>query len=73
MPSRTPSRRKLAAPDSAQSQERAVQIRSSFGWNPIVDRTIEVYESALPVWKPRRAHRGAADVKQALSNSEVRQ
>jgi glycosyltransferase involved in cell wall biosynthesis len=57
---------KLAAPDSALSKERAVQIRNSFGWSPIVDRTIAVYESALPVWQPRSAHRGAADVKKRL-------
>jgi hypothetical protein len=44
---------KLAAPDSVRNMERAVLIRNSFGWSPIVDRTIEVYESALPVWQPR--------------------
>jgi glycosyltransferase involved in cell wall biosynthesis len=59
-------RRKLAATDSAQSEERAVRIRSSFGWNPIVDRTIDVYVSALPVWKLRRKHRSAADTKRPL-------
>jgi glycosyltransferase involved in cell wall biosynthesis len=59
-------RRKVAAPDSARSRERAAQIKNSFGWSPIVDRTIEVYESALPVWQPRRAHRGVADVKKRL-------
>jgi glycosyltransferase involved in cell wall biosynthesis len=58
--------RKLATPDSAQSKERADQIRTAFGWNPIVDRTIEVYASALPFWKPRSAHRGATDVKKRL-------
>jgi glycosyltransferase involved in cell wall biosynthesis len=58
---------KLVAPDSAQSrEERAARIRSSFGWSPIVDRTIEVYESALPVWKPRSGLRGAASVKKHL-------
>jgi len=57
---------KLAAPDRARSKERAAQIRNSFGWSPIVDRTIEVYESALPVWEPRRAHRGVTDVKKRL-------
>jgi glycosyltransferase involved in cell wall biosynthesis len=57
---------KLAAPDLAWSKERAVQIRNSFGWNPIVDRTMEVYESALPVWIPRSAPRRAADVKKRL-------
>jgi glycosyltransferase involved in cell wall biosynthesis len=52
----------LAAPDLARCQERIAQIRSFFGWNPIVDRTLEVYESALPIWKPRSARRGKTDV-----------
>jgi glycosyltransferase involved in cell wall biosynthesis len=59
-------RRKLTTPDTAQSQERAAQIRNSLGWNPIVDRTVEVYASALQAWKPRTAHRGAADAKRPL-------
>ena len=59
-------KRKVADPDSVRSQERAAQVRNSFGWSPIVDRTIEIYESALPVWQPRRAHRSGADVKNRL-------
>jgi len=59
-------KRKLAAPDITRSRERAVQIQNSFGWSPIVERTIEIYESALPVWKPRTAYRGGVDVKKRL-------
>jgi glycosyltransferase involved in cell wall biosynthesis len=57
-------KRKLAAPDRARCRERALQIRDSFGWSPIVDRTLEVYESALPpaIWRPQRARHGAAGV-----------
>jgi glycosyltransferase involved in cell wall biosynthesis len=57
-------RMKLAAPDNARSrEERAMGIMNSFGWSPIVDRTIEVYESALVAWKSGDAQRGGADLK----------
>ncbi|GCC48031.1 hypothetical protein chiPu_0032471, partial [Chiloscyllium punctatum] len=55
-------RLKLAAPDSAPERgERAARALDCFGWDPIVDRTIEVYESALAAWKPGHANRGAAE------------
>jgi len=57
---------KLASPDSAR-QERAEQVRQAFGWSPIVDHTIAVYESALlPVWRMGRAYHGAAALKRHL-------
>jgi len=60
-------RLKLDAPDSARSrQERAAWIIESFGWSPIVDRTIEVYENALVAWKPGNAQRGGTDLKNHL-------
>lgn len=60
-------RLKLAAPDSALERgERAAHALDCFGWNPIVDRTIEVYETAVAASKPGRAHRGGADLKNHL-------
>jgi len=60
-------RLKLASPDSTRSrEERADRIINSFGWSPIVDRTIEVYKSALVAWKPGNAHRGGADLENHL-------
>ncbi len=52
-------KQKLAAPDRARSNALAAQIKDSFGWGPIVDRTIKVYENALPVWRPRGVQGGA--------------
>ncbi|AUC94469.1 glycosyl transferase [Bradyrhizobium sp. SK17] len=46
--------------------ERAARALDCFGWDPIVDRTIEVYESALAARKPGRAHRGGTDLKNHL-------
>ena len=48
---------KLATPDTAHCQARAIRIKDSYGWSPIVDRTITIYEDALAVWKPRSARR----------------
>lgn len=60
-------RSKLAAPGRAGSrEERAAQVMNSFGWNPIVDRTIEVYEGALVARRAGNAHRGGADLKNHL-------
>ena len=57
---------KLAAPDHARGREQAARVLNSFGWSPIVDRTIEVYESALLVWQTGGARRGTADLKKHL-------
>ncbi|MCA6124950.1 glycosyltransferase family 4 protein [Bradyrhizobium sp. WSM 1704] len=60
-------RMKLATPDSAADREaRAARVMASFGWSPIVDRTIEVYESALVAWKAGGAHRGGTGLKKHL-------
>ena len=59
-------KRKVAAPDRARAKDLAAQIKNYFGWNPIVDRTIEVYENALPVWQPRSVHQGLASVSKRL-------
>jgi len=40
-------RSKLAAPNPAEGAERAVRVLDSFGWGAIVERTTDVYESAL--------------------------
>jgi len=48
-------RAKLAVPDPAQKAQRAASVLASFGWGAIVDRTMEVYESALRGWKPTGA------------------
>jgi glycosyltransferase involved in cell wall biosynthesis len=53
-------RRKLSLPDSPQSKQQAAKIRASYGWNPIVSRTLDIYMSALPAWKLRRALRSGA-------------
>ncbi|RYE34332.1 MAG: glycosyltransferase [Hyphomicrobiales bacterium] len=50
-------RSKLAAPDPAASAVRATQVLASFGWGTIVDRTMDVYESALLGWRPAGARR----------------
>jgi len=47
-------RAKLAAPAPAESAVRAAQVLDSFGWGAIVDRTMDVYESALRGWRPAR-------------------
>jgi glycosyltransferase involved in cell wall biosynthesis len=57
---------KLAAPDHARSRQQADRVFSCFGWDPIVDRTIEVYESALVAWQPGSTRRGGARVKKHL-------
>ncbi len=51
---------------AAERGERAARALDCFGWDPIVDRTIEVYESALAAWKPGHANRGAAELKNHL-------
>uniref|UniRef100_A0A9E7ZN90 Glycosyltransferase family 4 protein n=1 Tax=Bosea sp. NBC_00436 TaxID=2969620 RepID=A0A9E7ZN90_9HYPH len=43
---------KLAAPAPAESAAHAAQVLDSFGWGAIVDRTMDVYESALLGWRP---------------------
>ncbi len=48
-------RAKLTAPDPAQKAQRAAGVLAAFGWRAIVDRTMEVYESALRGWKPGSA------------------
>ncbi len=53
-------RAKLAASNPAESAARAAKILDSFGWGAIVDRTMEVYESALRGWRPDGARRGGA-------------
>lgn len=53
-------RLKLAAPNPAESAERAARVLDSFGWGAIVDRTMDVYESALLGWKPGRVPRRGA-------------
>ena len=40
-------RGKLASPNPAEGVERAARVLDSFGWGAIVDRTMDVYESAL--------------------------
>ncbi|WP_199091268.1 glycosyltransferase, partial [Bosea sp. ASV33] len=57
-------RAKLAAPAPAESAARAAQILGSFGWDAIVDRTMDVYESALLGWRPGRVpQRGTGPAK----------
>jgi glycosyltransferase involved in cell wall biosynthesis len=55
-------RLKLAAPIHAESAERAARVLDSFGWGAIVDRTMEVYESALLGWKADGPRHGRAGV-----------
>lgn len=45
-------RARLAVPDPAQKAQRAARVIAAFGWGAIVDRTMEVYESALRGLKP---------------------
>lgn len=60
-------RLKLVTPDSAPERAaRAARALDCFGWDPIVDHTIEVYESALAARQPGHARRGAADLKNHL-------
>jgi glycosyltransferase involved in cell wall biosynthesis len=59
-------KQKLATPDTAHCQARAIRIKDSYGWNPIVDRTISTYEDALAVWKPRSARRRGSGVAKPL-------
>lgn len=60
-------RLRLAASDSALDRaERVSRTLNSFGWNPIVDRTIEVYDSALVAWKPGKARHGGAGLNNHL-------
>jgi len=53
-------RLKLAAPNLAESAERAERVLDSFGWSAIVDRTTDVYESALLGSRPSGARHGGA-------------
>ena len=53
-------RSKLTKPDAVEGAERAAQILDSFGWGAIVDRTTDVYESALHGWRPDGARPGGA-------------
>ena len=51
---------KLAAPNPAEGAERAARVLDSFGWGAIVDRTTDVYESALLGWRAAKARHGGA-------------
>ncbi|MEI5664940.1 glycosyltransferase family 4 protein [Bosea sp. CCNWLW174] len=51
---------KLAAPNPAEGAQRAARVLDSFGWGAIVDRTTEVYESALLGWRAGKARHGRA-------------
>lgn len=51
-------RLKLAAPNPAESAERAARVLDSFGWGVIVDRTMDVYESAILGWARESLRRG---------------
>lgn len=51
---------KLAAPNPAEGAERAARVLDSFGWGAIVDRTTDVYESALLGWGVGKARHGGA-------------
>lgn len=53
-------RLKLAAPNHAESAERAARVLDSFGWGAIVERTMDVYENALLGWRQGRARHGSA-------------
>lgn len=55
-------RAKLAAPNPADSVERAARVLNSFGWGAIVERTMDVYESALLGWRAGRERRGGAGI-----------
>jgi glycosyltransferase involved in cell wall biosynthesis len=59
-------KQKLAKPDTAHCKARAIQIKDSYGWSPIVDRTISIYEDAIAVWKPRSARRRGTGVAKRL-------
>jgi len=57
-------RAKLATPAPAENAARAAQVLDSFGWGAIVDRTMDVYESALLGWRPARVpQRGTGPAK----------
>ena len=43
--------------------ERAARVLDSFGWGAIVDRTMEVYESALLGWKASSPRRGRGGIR----------
>lgn len=53
-------RLKLAAPNHAESAERAARVLDSFGWGAIVERTLDVYENALLGWRQGRARHCSA-------------
>ena len=53
-------RLKLAAPNHAESAERAARVLDSFGWGAIVERTLDVYENALLGWRTGSACRGGS-------------
>jgi glycosyltransferase involved in cell wall biosynthesis len=55
-------RAKLAAPNPTEGAERAARVLDSFGWGAIVDRTMDVYESALLGRTASDPHRGRARV-----------
>jgi glycosyltransferase involved in cell wall biosynthesis len=56
-------RLKLAALNTAEGAERAARVLDSFGWGAIVERTMDVYESALLGWRPRSMRQGGADLR----------
>lgn len=59
-------RAKLATSSAAESAARAAQVLESFGWAAIVERTLDVYESALLGWRPASLHRRGAGLGQRV-------
>ncbi|MGX1740465.1 glycosyltransferase family 4 protein [Bosea sp. NPDC055353] len=59
-------RAKLATSSAAESAARAAQVLESFGWAAIVDRTLDVYESALLGWRPASLRRHGAGLGQRV-------
>ncbi len=55
-------RSKLVSPAPAESAARAAQVLDSFGWGAIVERTMDVYESALHGWRPDGTRRRGTDL-----------
>ncbi|AZO80992.1 hypothetical protein B5U98_05230 [Bosea sp. Tri-39] len=56
-------RLRLAAPSTAEGAERAARVLDSFGWGAIVERTMDVYESALLGWRPGGVRHGGTGLR----------